>query len=87
LANVLKDLSYLEEMANNVDLSNPIVNSAKNRIALALSAGGDGPEDHVPHLVDLVAKRNRVTRISRTWIKWRRMDAKADPTSAGQPMS
>ena len=62
LSNALKDLRYLESMADNVNLSNPIGNAAKNSFAMALAAGGDGPEDYVPHLVDFVAKRNGVTR-------------------------
>jgi 3-hydroxyisobutyrate dehydrogenase-like beta-hydroxyacid dehydrogenase len=62
LSNALKDLRYLEAMADDVNLSNPIGNAAKNSFAMALAAGGDGPEDYVPHLVDFVAKRNGVTR-------------------------
>ena len=62
LSNALKDLRYLEAMADDVNLSNPIGNAAKNSFAMALAAGGDGAEDYVPHLVDFVAKRNGVTR-------------------------
>lgn len=62
LSNALKDLRYLEAMADDVNLSNPIGNAAKNSFAMALAAGGDGSEDYVPHLVDFVAKGNGVTR-------------------------
>ncbi len=58
LTNALKDMRYLEAMADDVNLANPIGNAIKNSFALALSAGGDGPEDYVPHLVDFVAERN-----------------------------
>lgn len=58
LTNALKDLRYLEAMADDVALANPIGNAVKNSFALASAAGGDGPEDYVPHLVDYVARRN-----------------------------
>ncbi|WP_299301686.1 NAD(P)-dependent oxidoreductase [uncultured Litoreibacter sp.] len=62
LTNALKDMRYLEAMADGVALANPIGNAVKNSFALAHAAGGDGAEDYVPHLVDYVAKRNGVTR-------------------------
>ena len=62
LTNALKDMRYLEAMADGVALANPIGNAVKNSFALAHAAGGDGPEDYVPHLIDYVAKRNGVTR-------------------------
>lgn len=58
LTNAVKDLKYLESMANGVTLSNPIGNAAKNSFAQAVSEGGDGSEDYVPHLVDFVRKRS-----------------------------
>lgn len=58
LTNALKDMRYLESMADGVSLANPIGNAVKNSFALAHAAGGDGPEDYVPHLVDFVARRN-----------------------------
>ena len=58
LNNAVKDLMYLESMADGVTLSNPIGNAVKNSFVQAKSAGGDGPEDYVPHLVDYVRKRN-----------------------------
>lgn len=62
LKNGLKDMRYLEAMADSVALANPIGNAVKNSFAMALSAGGDGPQDYVPHLVDFVATRNGVKR-------------------------
>lgn len=60
LTNAVKDLMYLESMADGVTLANPIGNAVKNSFVQAKSAGGDGPEDYVPHLVDYVRKRNGV---------------------------
>ena len=58
LTNALKDLTYLESMGDAVGVANPTGNAAKNSFAMALAAGGDGPEDYVPHLADFVARRN-----------------------------
>ncbi len=62
LTNALKDMRYLEAMADGVDLANPIGNAVKNSFALAHAAGGNGSEDYVPHLTDYVAKRNGVAK-------------------------
>ncbi|MGX9354661.1 NAD(P)-dependent oxidoreductase [Roseobacteraceae bacterium S113] len=62
LTNALKDMTYLENMANSVGLDNAMGNAIKRSFALAMSAGGDGPEDYVPHLVDHVARRNNTER-------------------------
>lgn len=62
LTNALKDMRYLEAMADGVSLANPVGNAIKNSLALAHAAGGDGPEDYVPHLVDFVARRNGVEK-------------------------
>jgi len=62
LTNALKDMRYLEAMADGVNLANPIGNAVKNSFALAHAAGGDGPEDYVPHLTDYVLKRNGVQK-------------------------
>ncbi len=62
LTNALKDMRYLEAMADGVNLANPIGNAVKNSFALAHAAGGDGPEDYVPHLTDYVLKRNGVEK-------------------------
>ena len=58
LANGLKDLSYLESMADAAKLANPIGNAVKNAFAGGVAASGGGPEDYVPHLVDFIAAVN-----------------------------
>ena len=58
MTNALKDLRYLESMANQAGIANPIGNAAKSSFARAMAAGGDGAEDYVPHLVDFVAREN-----------------------------
>ncbi|WP_425038344.1 NAD(P)-dependent oxidoreductase [Primorskyibacter sp. S187A] len=62
LTNALKDMTYLENLANSVGLDNSMGNAIKRSLALAKANGGAGPEDYVPHLVDFVANRNGVTR-------------------------
>jgi len=58
LTNAVKDLRYLESMANAAGLSNPIDNAVKNAFAVAYAGGGDGPEDYVPTLPEHVARLN-----------------------------
>ena len=58
LTNALKDLGYLESMADAERLVNPLGNATKNSFAGAVATGGDGPEDYVPHLVDFVFRAN-----------------------------
>nr|WP_099827086.1 NAD(P)-dependent oxidoreductase [Oceaniglobus indicus] len=58
LTNAVKDLRYVEAMADSVNMPNPVGNAAKNSYAMALAMGGDGPEDYVPLLVDYVAERS-----------------------------
>lgn len=60
LTNALKDLRYLEAMADAAGLVNPVGNAAKNTFATAVAAGGDGPEDYVPHVVEFIGKANGV---------------------------
>ena len=62
ITNALKDMRYLEAMADSVNLANPVGNTIKNSLAMAYADGGDGGESYVPHLVDYVAKRNGVRR-------------------------
>lgn len=62
ITNALKDMRYLEAMADSVNLANPVGNAIKNSFAMAYADGGDGAENYVPHLVDYVAKRNGVKR-------------------------
>lgn len=60
LANAYKDMRYLASMADSVGVNNAMGSAIKNSYALAVSNGGDGPEDYVPHLVDYVARANGV---------------------------
>jgi 3-hydroxyisobutyrate dehydrogenase-like beta-hydroxyacid dehydrogenase len=60
LANALKDLMYLESMADNAKVLNPVGNATKNSFALAYAAGGDGPENYVPHLPEYVGRASGV---------------------------
>jgi 3-hydroxyisobutyrate dehydrogenase-like beta-hydroxyacid dehydrogenase len=62
LTNALKDMRYLEAMADGVNLANPVGNAVKNSFALAHATGGSGPQDYVPHLVDYVARQNGINR-------------------------
>ena len=56
LSNALKDMRYLESMADSVAIANPMGNAVKN--AFALAASGIGPEKYVPMLSDSVAALN-----------------------------
>lgn len=58
LTNALKDLGYLESMADAARLANPVGNAVKNSFALAVAGGAAGPEDYVPHLPDHIARLN-----------------------------
>lgn len=56
LSNALKDMRYLESMADSVAIANPMGNAVKN--AFALAASGIGSERYVPMLSDSVAALN-----------------------------
>lgn len=56
LVNALKDMRYLESMADAVSLANPMGNAVKNAYALAVGAGRG--EDYVPMLSDFIAEAN-----------------------------
>jgi 3-hydroxyisobutyrate dehydrogenase-like beta-hydroxyacid dehydrogenase len=56
LSNAFKDLTYLESMADSVQLPNPVGNAVKNAFATAYAAGGNGPEDYVPHLPEFTGR-------------------------------
>lgn len=56
VANALKDLRYLEAMADAAGIANPLGNATKNAFAMAAAAGGAG--DFVPMLADHVARAN-----------------------------
>lgn len=62
LSNALKDLRYLENMANAATVATTMASAAKNSFASAVAQGGAGPEDYVPHLTDFVARTNGVKR-------------------------
>lgn len=56
LRNGLKDMRYVEAMADAAGLANPVGNAVKNAFAVAVSTGrGD---DYVPMLSDVVAELN-----------------------------
>lgn len=59
LVNALKDVRYLESVANGAGVPNPIGNAVKNSFASAVAAGKGG--DYVPMLSDFVASRSGVT--------------------------
>lgn len=61
LVNALKDMRYLEAMADAVSLANPVGNAVKNSYALAVGAGRG--EDYVPMISDFIAEANG-TKIS-----------------------
>lgn len=56
IKNALKDLRYVENMANAAVVSNPVGNAVKNTYALA-AAQGQG-ETYVPLVVDTIAAQN-----------------------------
>jgi 3-hydroxyisobutyrate dehydrogenase-like beta-hydroxyacid dehydrogenase len=56
LTNGLKDLTYLESMADVAGVPNPVGSAAKNSLALVVAGGANGPEDYIPHLPQHVAR-------------------------------
>jgi 3-hydroxyisobutyrate dehydrogenase-like beta-hydroxyacid dehydrogenase len=60
LTNAYKDIRYVESMANAATVATPMASAIKNSFATAVNAGGDGPEDYLPHLADFVAKANGI---------------------------
>ncbi|MEJ6392480.1 NAD(P)-dependent oxidoreductase [Gymnodinialimonas sp. 2305UL16-5] len=58
LTNAEKDARYLAQMADGAGMANPLGAAIKNSYVMAMNAGGTGPEDYVPHLVDYVARAN-----------------------------
>ena len=56
LANALKDVRYLESVANAVGVANPVGNAVKNSFATAVASGKG--EDYVPMLSDWIAGLN-----------------------------
>lgn len=60
LSNAFKDLTYLESMADAAALVNPVGNAVKNAFSAAVAAGGNGPENYVPHLPDYIGRLNGI---------------------------
>ena len=60
LGNAYKDMRYVEQMANAAQVTTTMASSVKNSFALAMSTGGDGAEDYVPHLADFIARANGI---------------------------
>ena len=58
IANALKDLRYLEAMADAANMANPLGNATKNAFAQATAAGG--AQDFVPMLATYVGHSNGV---------------------------
>lgn len=56
IANALKDLKYLEAMADDANVANPLGNAVKNTFAHAALAGGT--DEYVPMLAGYVARLN-----------------------------
>lgn len=61
LSNAYKDMRYVEAMANAGGCVSSVSSAIKNSYAMAVAAGGGGPEDYVPHLADFVARANGLT--------------------------
>ncbi len=60
LSNAFKDMRYLESMANAAPITTSLTSAVKNSYAIAMSNGGTGPDDFVPHLPDFIAKANGI---------------------------
>ena len=60
IGNAYKDLRYVESMANAAQVTTTMASAVKNSFALAMSTGGGGPEDYVPHLHDFIARANGI---------------------------
>lgn len=58
LSNAYKDLRYLESMANAAPIATPVTSAVKNSFATAITQGGAGSEDYVPHLADFIVRAN-----------------------------
>ena len=60
LKNALKDVRYLEAMANKAGVANPVGGAVKNSYLMAVNAGRE--QDYVPMLADAVAEANGFKR-------------------------
>lgn len=59
LKNGLKDMTYLDSMASNIGLANPLSNAVKNSYSLAVNTGRG--EDYIPMISDIVAEINGIS--------------------------
>lgn len=64
LVNALKDVRYLEQVANAAGVANPIGNAVKNSYASAVAQGKG--EDYVPMLSDWIASQNGVSLVQKS---------------------
>lgn len=60
LSNAFKDMRYVESMANDARVTTTVASAVKNSYSLAMTTGGDGSTNYVPHLVDFIKKSNGV---------------------------
>lgn len=58
LTNALKDIRYVEAMANAAGVATVMAGGIKTSLTVAVANGGDGPQDYLPHLPDWVARMN-----------------------------
>ena len=56
LANAFKDMRYLESMADDAGIANPLGNTVKNAYAMAINGGH--ANEFVPMLADIIAEAN-----------------------------
>ncbi len=63
LVNALKDLRYVEALADSVSFSNPLGNAVKNSYAMACASGMN--EDYVPMLSDFIADLNGTSLVEK----------------------
>ena len=60
LSNAYKDMRYVEALANDARVTTTMATAVKNSFSLALTTGGAGPTDYVPHLADYIANSNGI---------------------------
>ncbi len=60
LTNALKDIRYVEGMANAAGVATVMAGGVKTSLSVAVANGGDGPQDYLPHLPDWIARMNGV---------------------------
>jgi hypothetical protein len=63
LVNALKDMRYLESLADGVSMANPVGNAVKNSYAMAAARA---PQDYVPMVSDFVAGLNGTSLTGKT---------------------